>query len=70
MGRFSVNRSREHNCEWVGFDTYEISWVYDRYYAGSRLRFPRGMKRITDTRGAIKFCKRWKLEPPRRLSGE
>lgn len=64
MGRYEPSRSRSHHCECLGRDEYFISWEYDRYYTGSRLRFPTRIRRYTNEKGARKFCKRWKIEFP------
>jgi hypothetical protein len=44
---------------------YEISWVVDYYYRGSRLRYPRGFSRETDKKGAERFCKKWHIDMPK-----
>lgn len=43
---------------------YRISWAYDRYYAGSRLRFPQHRSRDTDEAGARRFAKKHGLAMP------
>jgi hypothetical protein len=48
----------------MGPDTFRISWSWDRYYTGSRLRYPQSMQRITDRAGAERFAKKWKVEMP------
>jgi len=70
MGRFSPGHSYGHHCRVIQpDDTFEISWVVDFYYQGSRLRYPRTFRRITDTRGARRFCKRWELPWEERQEG-
>lgn len=64
MGRYSANTSYSHGCSRIDYDCYSISWVTDRYYASSRLRFPRTTRRVTDEVGARKFCKKWGVEFP------
>jgi hypothetical protein len=59
MGRYSANPSRQHHIRRNGRDDYTLSWVCDRYYAGSRLRFPTRTRRFTDEAGARRFAKRW-----------
>lgn len=61
--RFSKQTSYDHQCKKITWG-YEISWVVDYYYSGSRLRYPRTFRRITDELGAVRFCKKWNLEPP------
>jgi hypothetical protein len=61
MGRYSENPSYDHRICRIAHDCFKISWVCDRYYSGSRLRFPRVTSRITDERGARRFAKRWTL---------
>lgn len=43
---------------------YRLSWTIDRYYAGSRLRFPTTMRRDTDEKGARRFAKKWDIQFP------
>lgn len=43
---------------------YRLHWSVDRYYAGSRLRYPRSCTRDTDLAGALRFAKRWNLPRP------
>ena len=65
MSRFSSSGSYGHAIQHIGPDHYRLHWTVDRYYSGSRLRFPRGSSRDTDLAGAKRFAKRWKLpEPP------
>ena len=58
MGRYSVQYSKGHRCHKFGVDDFRISWVVDRYYTGSRLRFPTTYSRDTDEAGAKRFCKK------------
>jgi len=62
MGRYTPNKSYGHSCQSIGYQTYRISWVIDRYYQGSRLRFPTRFIRDTDRNGAKKFCKKWGID--------
>jgi len=62
MSRFSKQTSYDHRCKALGWGAYEISWVVDRYYNNSRLRFPTTYRRTTDAKGAIRFCKKWEIE--------
>ena len=57
MGRYGTNASYGHTCREDRYG-YEISWTYDRYYSGSRLRFPHRQAMTTDEKGARRFCKR------------
>ena len=59
MGRYSKHYSYSHRIKEVEFDCYKISWVIDFYYANSRLRYPRVFSRITDSKGAKRFRKKW-----------
>lgn len=67
MGRYSKNKSYRHHCSafttWT--DTYMISWTVDRYYQSSRLRFPISIRRVTDERGARRFCQKHGIEFPK-----
>lgn len=56
--------SSDHRIQLLWPDCYELSWVVDRYYSGSRLRFPTGYRRITDAAGAARFAKKWDVEIP------
>ena len=38
---------------------YVLSWVVDRKYPDSRLRFPEVRRRDTDRAGALRFAERW-----------
>lgn len=62
MGRYSTNKSYAHRCRHLGAGTYRISWTNDRYYKGSRLRFPTRTERDTDEVGARRFCQKWGVE--------
>ena len=64
MSRYSSSSSTGHHACWLGEDEYEISWVVDFYYSGSRLRFPRRFRRDTNEAGAKRFCKKWKINFP------
>lgn len=61
MGRYSSNGSYGHRIMKLGDDSYRLFWTVDRYYSGSRLRFPRTASRDTDKNGALKFSKKWDL---------
>lgn len=68
MSRYSREHSYGYTMKrlsgWMRGD-FEISWVVDFYYPSSRLRFPRRFRRITDERGAKKFCEKHSiLWPP------
>lgn len=64
MSRYSGASSYGHWCKDIGQGDYKIGWIFDRYYADSRLRFPQHRSRITDIKGAKRFCKRWGLNYP------
>lgn len=64
MGRYSSNESYSQSIQRLCHDCYRLSWTVDRYYAGSRLRFPTAYTRDTDHAGAVRFAKKWDLEPP------
>lgn len=53
-----------HRIQRIGPDHYRISWVTDRHYASSRLRFPQGMSRDTDESGARRFASKWGCKFP------
>ena len=64
MTRHRPSGSRSHKAQRLFSDCYRISWVVDRYYQGSRLRFPTRYSRDTDEEGARRFCKKWGVEFP------
>jgi len=65
MGAITGSRKAySHNWQRIGFDHYRLSWTYDTKIAGSRLRFPRTIRRDTDFTGATRFAKKWALKPP------
>lgn len=57
-GRFRRQKSYGHRILLLGTDSYRISWVMDRYYGHSRLRYPTDYARVTDGAGAMRFAKR------------
>lgn len=59
MSRHGSARSYGHRIRCIDPGTFRLSWTVDRYYPGSRLRFPTGYSRDTDRAGAIRFAKRW-----------
>lgn len=64
MGRYSTNRAYNQHIEFFGRDCYRLSWTVDRYYRGSRLRFPTRYSRDTDFNGAERFAKKHGLALP------
>ena len=46
-----MTASYGHNVRQFGPDDFTISWVVDKHYSGSRLRFPRQQRRVTDRKG-------------------
>ncbi len=61
MSRHRPSAAYGHHVQDIGHGNYIISWTYDRYYQGSRLRWPTTLKRVTDRAGAIRFAKRWRI---------
>lgn len=59
MNRHRPGGGYGHRVRYIGWDTYRLSWCYDKYYVTSRLRFPRHMTRDTDRAGAERFAKKW-----------
>jgi hypothetical protein len=59
-----------HHIKRIGNDHYRLSWTIDRKVAGSRLRFPTTTTRDTDSAGALRFVKKWKLDIPDELKAE
>jgi hypothetical protein len=64
MGRYNSSSSYGHRIWRIGPDHYRLGWTVDRYYAGSRLRHPRGFDRDTDLAGAKRFARKWDLQIP------
>lgn len=64
MSRHSSQSSYNHNIRFLFRDGYELGWTVDRYYAGSRLRFPTSFQRSTDEAGARRFAKKWDIPMP------
>ncbi len=61
MSRHNPGGGYGHHARKITTDTWEISWMFDRYYTGSRLRYPQHMSRITDRAGAERFVRKWGL---------
>lgn len=61
MARHKSDGSYGHRIKAYGVGNYRLSWVVDRYYENSRLRFPRSCHRDTDENGARKFAEKWGL---------
>jgi hypothetical protein len=53
-----------HGMRWIGPDHYRLWWTFDTYRRGSRLRWPRTIKRDTNKKGAIRFSRKWGLTMP------
>lgn len=71
MSRYGKSSSQSHSIRLIGPGHYRLSWVVDRYYAGSRLRHPTSYTRDTDLDGAKRFAKRWDVAVPEpRTTGE
>ncbi len=64
MSRHNNRGSYGHRIVREREDEYVISWRYDRYYAGSRLRHPTTRSRDTNTKGALRFAKKWGIDMP------
>lgn len=64
MSRHSAQHSYGHRIQRIAANTYAIRWTVDRYIKGSRLRWPTGYERITDTSGAKRFARRWQVDFP------
>jgi len=63
MTRHNPGGGYGHYCEYhEHFNYYRIGWCFDRYYAGSRLRYPKRIERDTDESGAKRFCEKWDIE--------
>lgn len=56
--------SYSHQIHRLGAMDFRVSWVVDRHYPDSRLRWPRRSSRDTDRKGAERFAKRWGVTMP------
>lgn len=45
-------------------EEFELRWFWDQKLRGSRLRYPRMMRKITDKAGAVRFAKKWSCPMP------
>jgi len=71
VSRHRSGSSYSHAVMPVGYPgEYWISWKVDYYYVGSRQRFPRSFRRVTDLDGAAAFCRRWDVPMPGLLRDE
>ena len=64
MSRHRSSGSTGHWIELLFSDCYRLHWTVDRYYTGSRLRFPTGCSRDSDLKGAERFAKKWGCAMP------
>jgi hypothetical protein len=64
VSRLRSSGSYGHAIQKLGRDCYRLSWVVDRYYPDSRLRYPRTTTRDTDLAGAVRFAERWEIARP------
>lgn len=64
MSRFHQSSSYSHKIRRLDYECYRLSWVVDRYYEGSRQRFPTAYTRDTDEGGARRFAKKWGCPMP------
>jgi hypothetical protein len=54
-------RGYGHCVRRIGTYTYRLTWLWDRKYTGSRLRYPTRITRDTDLAGAKRFAARWRV---------
>jgi hypothetical protein len=64
MTRHSQQHSYGHAIKRFGCEHYRLSWTVDRYYEGSRLRYPTRITRDTDRAGAKRFADKWNVKFP------
>lgn len=64
MSRFHPSTSYNHRIRRLDPECFRLSWTVDRYYDGSRQRFPTVYTRDTDERGARRFSRRWGCAVP------
>jgi hypothetical protein len=62
MSRYNASNSYGFKCKKTQYGDYDISWIFNRYYSGSRLRFPQTRSRLTDLKGAKRFCKKHNIK--------
>ena len=64
MSRHSGTKGYGHKIYCLGHGAYRLTWQWDKYYSGSRLRFPQGLHRDTDRAGGEQFAKKWGCSMP------
>lgn len=64
MSRHRSSGGYGHRIKFERTDEYRITWFYDRYFSGSRLRHPTGRSRDTNRKGAERFAKKWNIKMP------
>jgi hypothetical protein len=64
MTRHRPSGGYGHHVRSIGLGGWRMSWVWDSYIIGSRLRYPRTIERDTDYPGAVRFAKKWGLPKP------
>lgn len=64
MSQHSRGGSYGHKVQPLGFGSYRLWWMVDRYVTGSRLRFPTSYGRDTDRAGAERFARKWGCKVP------
>lgn len=64
MTRHNAGGGYGHRIQSLGGGMYRLSWTFDAYIRGSRLRWPRTMQRGTDETGAERFAKKWSVAMP------
>jgi hypothetical protein len=69
MSRHSSAGSYGHRIQRLGAGDYRLTWMVDRYYSGSRLRYPTNYSRLTDAQGARRFARKWGLNMPFGVAG-
>ncbi len=64
MSRHRPGSGYGHRVQYIGWECWRLSWMWDRYYRDSRLRFPQVITRETDEAGAMRFAEKWGLAKP------
>lgn len=59
MSRHRSQHSYGQSVQRIFHDHYRLHWTVDRYYEGSRLRYPTSFSRDTDEAGARRFAQKW-----------
>lgn len=55
-----VSNPYDHKCI-VAADKFILTWTVDQFYPSGAFQHAHQIKRVTNERGAKRFCKKWGL---------